>query len=112
MNHLASGPGKVTYIQTRLEISRQWKCRYFNISTNNQLQKEVDITFKGVDDSVWKIYYISSATRGTVDKLEAIIKQLQLRLKEHNRVVREKKVIQKVSGQVHESEEQAQGSGA
>ena len=76
MNHLASGPGKVTYIQTRLEISRQWKCGYFNISTNKQLQKEVDITLKGIDNGVWKIYDISSATRGTVDKLAAITKQL------------------------------------
>ena len=69
MNHLASGPGKVTYIQTSLELSRQWKCDYFTIKTNNHLQKEVNISLKGIDNGVWKIYYISSATRETVNNL-------------------------------------------
>ena len=93
MNHLASGPGKVTYIQTRLEISRQWKCDYFDIKTNEQLQREVDITLKNIDNGVRKIKDNSSATRGTVDKLAAITKQFQLRLKKHNRLEREKKIL-------------------
>ena len=62
--------------------------------TNDQLQKEVDIALKGIDNGVRKIYYISSATRGTVDKLASITEQLQLRLKKHDRVELEKKILQ------------------
>ena len=93
MNHLASGPGKITYTQTSLELSRQWKCEHFSIKKNEQLQAEINISLKGIDDGAQKVYDISSATRGTVDKLTAITKQLQLRLKVHERVVREKKAL-------------------
>ena len=95
MNHLASGPGKVTYTQTRLEISRQWKSDHFDLSTNDQLQCSFESTLKNIRDGVRKINDISAATGGTCDKLTAIVEQFQLRLSKHDKLEREKKILQK-----------------
>ena len=95
MHHLASGPGKVTYTQTRLGVSRQWKSeRDFDLATNNQLQRHLESTRKNILDGVLKIEAISSATGGTCDKLTAIIGQFQLRLDKCDKLEREKKILQ------------------
>ena len=102
MNHLASGPGKVTYIQTRLEISRQWKSNYFDLSTNDQLQRHLESTRKNILDGVLKINDISAATGGTCDKLKAIVDQFQLRLDKYYKLEREKKILQEEHVKLHE----------
>ena len=103
MNHLASGPGKVTYIQTRLGVSRQWKGeRDFHLATNNQLQHHLEATRKNILDGVRKIEAISSATGGTCDKLTAIIEQFQLRLDKCDKLEREKKILQEEHVKLHE----------
>jgi len=80
MHHVASGPGKVTYTQTRLEVSRQWKSEYFDLSTNDQLQCSLESTWKSILDGVRKIEAVTTGTEGTCDKLKAIVDQFQLRL--------------------------------
>ena len=102
MNHLASGPGRVTYTQTRLEVSRQWKSDYFDLKTNDQLQRDFELTLKNIRDGVRKINDISSATGGTVDKLAAITEQFQLRLSKHDKLEREKKILQEEHQKLHE----------
>ena len=77
-----------------MEISRQWKSDYFDLKTNDQLQREVYLTLKNIDNSVRKINNISSATGGTVDKLTAIVGQFQLRLSKQDKLEREKKILQ------------------
>ena len=49
-----------------------------------------------------KINDISSATGGTVDKLTAITQQFQLRLKKHDKLEREKKILQEEHQKLHE----------
>ena len=103
MHHLASGPGKVTYIQTRLGVSRQWKGeRDFHLATNNQLQHHLEATRKNILDGVRKIEAISSATGGTCDKLTAIIEQFQLRLDKCDKLEREKKILQEEHQKLNE----------
>ena len=102
MHHLASGPGKVTYTQTRLEVSRQWKSEYFDLSTNDQLQRSFESTRKNILDGVRKIEAISSATGGTCDKLTAIVEQFQLRLDKYDKLEREKKILQEEHQKLNE----------
>ena len=93
MHHLASGPGKVTYTQTRLEVSRQWKSEYFDLSTNDQLQRSFESTRKHILDGVRKIEAIATGTERTCDKLKAIVNQFQLRLNKYDKLEREKKIL-------------------
>ena len=85
-----------------MEISRQWKSDYFDLSTNDQLQLTFENTLKNIKDSVWKINNIASATGGTVDKLTAVTEQFQLRLSKHDKLEREKKILQEEHQKLNE----------